>query len=161
MGILAGRSTRSLELMKDDRDYFQRQAESRIPLSAPTRAFLGIVVLVGGALLALLGITLLVADPSKMPSPVGAVILAAVLVTLGIGIGYIGIRLLSARASTSQLLSARGTRIASLWVVTLGMLMIIGSFFAQKLYFCVAGLFAFLVAYWLYRSSRSIPEEVA
>ena len=155
---MAGRSTESLELMGDDRDYFQRQVEKGVHLSEPVRATLAVVVIVGGVLLILLGAVLLFVNSAKMPSSAGGMFLAAVIMILGLGSAYIGARLLLLPSENAHLLGPHGTRIASCLVAIVGVMTIVGSVFARNLYFSASGLGTLLVAFWLYTSAKRIRE---
>ena len=67
----------------------------RVPLARPFRALLGIVILIGGAFLVLTGtVILLNLDFAKLPHPLGAAIATIVLASIGVGIAYVGIRLM-------------------------------------------------------------------
>jgi len=69
--------------------------KDRVPLPRPFRILLGIFVFVGGGFLVLTGILLLFTlNPSQVPHPVGAVIALCVLAGIGVGIVYVGVRLI-------------------------------------------------------------------
>lgn len=150
-----------LELMADDRDFLQRQAESSVRLSRPFRAVLAVVVLLGAAFFIFLGgLLLLGTDRSQLPSPTGAFLLAVFVLVLGMGFGYIGTRLLLIRRHAEHLMSARAARIASYCTAAVGGLVLVSSAFLSNLDFAAGGLFVCLMAYWLHVSARRIARGV-
>jgi hypothetical protein len=147
--------------MDDGPDFFQRQAESQVRLPKVVRIVLAGVVLIGAALFILLGTVLLFAtDRSQMPHPMGTLLMTLFLIVLGTAFAYIGLRLLRIRKQTDSLMSPRGSRIASYCVAAIGVAMILGGLFSLNLDFAVAGLFAFLMAYWLHGSTKRTHHEV-
>ena len=159
--LLQRATTRTLELMSDERDYFQRQAENHVRLSRPIRVVLAILVVLGAAFFVLVGALLVGTDRSNMPSPKGALLLAVFMILLGLAFGYIGARLLSLKQHGEHLLTARGARIASYCVAVIGALVLFGSILLDHLDLAPGGLFAFLMAYWLHTSAKRIGQKAA
>lgn len=153
--------------MDDRSDFFQRQAESQVRLPKAIRLVLAVVVLLGAAFFILIAVVLFTADRSKMPSPMGALILALFSVALGSAFAYVGWRLLQIRKQSDHLLSPMGSHVASCCVAAVGAAMMVGGlfvglksdFWVDGLVYYFGGLFAFLMAYWLHRSTKRTHRE--
>jgi hypothetical protein len=71
------------------------QYKSRVAVPRPLRLLLGVVIFIGGAFFVLIDVLMLTnLDFSRIPHPVGAVIMLFVLPVLGLAIAYVGFRLM-------------------------------------------------------------------
>ena len=143
--------------MSDERDYFQRQAESSIRLPRFARTLLGVLVLLGAVFfIGVGGLLLFATDRSRLPAPIGALLLALFMILPGLGMGYVAVKLVRMKQHTEHLMSSRGARITSYITASVGVLMFIGSAISANLEFAIAGVFAALMAYWLHTSAARI-----
>jgi hypothetical protein len=82
------------------------------------------------------------------------------MLTLGFGSGYVGVRLLRMKKRSDSLLSHKGRRVASYLVAACGLVLTGSVLLGSDPRSLDAGLFAFAMAYWLYRSgSRTNAED--
>jgi hypothetical protein len=94
--------------------------ERRVELSLPVRVALALVVAIGGSAFFLVGVTFLVrAAPAIYP--LGAAVLSIVLAALGLGMLWLGLRLLRVRAASSSVLGSIARRRTSLVVGVLAL----------------------------------------
>jgi hypothetical protein len=93
--------------------------ERQVELSRGARVVLALVVLAGGSAFALLGGALLL-RPGSPFHPLGAAVLSAGLAGLGVGMCWLGLRLVRLRSAAAVLLSPRARRRISLGVGLLG-----------------------------------------
>jgi hypothetical protein len=101
--------------MRDARDFFQRHAESEVRLPRLVRVLLGVLVVLAAAGFVFLGAVLL-PHRLQMPHPphaIGTLLFGAFLVALGLGFGFIGMRLVLLKQHSEHLMSAHAVRMAS------------------------------------------------
>jgi hypothetical protein len=85
--------------------FFPGSFSDRVPMPRSVRWPLGVVVLLGGTLFLLLGVTLtLLVDPSSLAHPSLIVVPLLVFGPLGAGIGYVGWRMLRMKSEDEPLL---------------------------------------------------------
>ena len=144
--------------MRDDREYFQRQAEDEVYLPEGVRATLAIFAMLAGACLVIVGAMFIGDTGTKLPGPAAATLVGITIILLGIGSAYVGIRLLLLPSAAAHLLGSRGTRIAGYFVAFIGVLNLAGGIFLGNLYISAGGLFGVLMGYWLYTSAKRIRD---
>jgi hypothetical protein len=147
-------------LVSDGRDYFQALTESQVRLARPVRVILGVLLILAAVGFIFLGAVLLphrlqLANP---PNTIGALLFGAFLVTLGLGFGFVGTRLMRMKNHSEHLMSSRAALVTSYGIASLGVLVIVSSFF-MGFAFAPSGLFALLMAYWFYVASKRIKEK--
>lgn len=146
--------------MNERPGYLQRQAESQVRIPRAARILLAIVLFLGAALFIVVGTVLaLYVERPALPRPLAALLIVVLLVVPGVAFAYVGWRLLRIEKHTDHLLTARGGRIASYSIVVIGFTMVLAGWFMSRVEFAAAGLFSFLMAYWLHRSTKTIRAD--
>jgi hypothetical protein len=146
--------------MRDGRDFFQRHAESEVRLPRLVRVLLGVLVLLAAAGFVFLGAVLL-PHRLQMPNPphaIGTLLFGAFLVALGLGFGFVGMRLVLLKQHSEHLMSAHAARMASYCIAAVGALVIISSVFIG-IEFIPTGLFVLLMAYWFHGTSKRVKQK--
>jgi hypothetical protein len=93
------------------------------------------------------------------PDTIGTLLFGAFLVALGLGFGLVGVRLVLMKKHSEHLMSQRAALVTSYCIASLGILVLISSFFIGFV-FVPSGMFALLMAYWFYVASKRMKEKV-
>jgi len=128
--------------------------EPKIKLARPVRILLALLVLIAALFFLLAGIAILSGDRTQMPSPQGALVMALILVALGLGFGYIAVRLIRIGEPSAYLFGARAARIAGLLISVLGLFAAIGATYYKMTDSALAGLALIAIGYRLYQSGQ-------
>ncbi len=149
-GGLAPKLRYSLNLMADAPDKF----EAQVRLARPVRILLATLVLAAALVFLLAGTIIVLGDRSQMPSPQGALVLALFLAALGLGFGFVGLRLIRLREATGYLFSTRAALISGALIAVLGLVAVIGATFHGMTDSAIAGIALIAIGYRVYRSGR-------
>jgi hypothetical protein len=129
--------------------------ETTVTLHPVTRMLLAGIVIAGGLAFAAFGaIFLLYRPPTPYPHPLGAAILSLVILALGAGFVWVGLRLVRKRAESENLLSPLARRRSSLVVASLAAAMLAVAVEADSLLFLVTGVGVLVFSYWLFPSDH-------
>ena len=128
--------------------------DGQVKLGRPVRVLLGILMLAGALLFLLLGAVLLISDIPEIPSPFMAIALGLVFIVLGLGFGFVGVRLIAMKAATDHLISANAAVIGGPVICALGLAITLAAFYFGPLDAISGGIFFMGIGYWLYRSGK-------
>jgi len=128
--------------------------EPRVKLARPVRILLAVLVLAAALVFLLAGVAILFADRTQMPSPQGALVMAWILVALGLGFGFIAVRLIRIGEPGAYLFSTRAALIAGPLISVLGLIVAIGATYHRMIDSAAAGLALIAIGYRVYRSGQ-------
>ena len=128
--------------------------EPQVKLARPVRILLAALVLATALVFLLAGAAILIGDRSQMPSPQGALVMALFLVALGLGFGFIGVRLLKIREASAYLLSIRAALISGPLISVFGLIVVIGANYHGLIDSAFAGLALIAIGFRVYRSGQ-------
>jgi hypothetical protein len=132
--------------------------ETKVTIRPVARLLLAGVVIAGGLAFAAFGAIFLLYRPSTpYPHPLGAAILSLVVLALGTGFVWVGLRLVRKRSESENLLSPLARRRSSLIVggLAAAMLAVAVAVEAGSVQFLATGFSLLVFSYWLFPVDRS------
>jgi hypothetical protein len=129
--------------------------ETKVAIRPVARLLLAGVVIAGGIAFAAFGAILFLYRPSPpYPHPLGAAILSLVVLALGTGFVWVGLRLVRKRADSENLLSPLARRRSSLIVGGLAAAMLAVAVEADSVQYLATGISLLVFSYWLFPMDR-------